>query len=55
MVQAQHTHGLQIPPVIGKLLYPMMKYQPDISFYVLNLSQHMENPAEIHYMALKQI
>lgn len=47
--------GFNYRQVIGELIYPMMKCRPDISFHTTKLSQYMENPAEIHYQALRHI
>jgi hypothetical protein len=41
--------------VIGEVIYPTMKCRPDIIVHAAKLSQYMENPAESHYMALRQL
>ena len=40
---------------IGKLIYAMVTCRPDISFLLIKLSQYSANPAEIHFIALKQL
>ena len=40
---------------IGKLIYAMVTYRPDISFPLIKLSQYSDNPAEEHYIAVKDI
>jgi hypothetical protein len=41
--------------VIGEVLYPAIKCRPDIAVHIAKLSQYMENPAEAHYIALRQV
>jgi hypothetical protein len=41
--------------VIGEIIYPTMKCCPDIAVHAAKLSQYMENPAEAHYLALRQL
>jgi hypothetical protein len=45
--------GFSYRQVIGEIIYPMMKCRPDISFHATKLSQYMDNPAAIHYQALR--
>ena len=40
---------------LGEILYAMITCRPDISISVTKLSQYSQNPAEIHYVALKNI
>jgi len=40
---------------LGEVLYAMVTCRPDISIAVTKLSQYSQNPAEIHYVALKNI
>ena len=47
--------GFSYRQVIGEVIYPMMKCRPDIAYHATKLSQYMENPAEIHYIALHQL
>jgi hypothetical protein len=47
--------GFNYRQVIGEVIYPMMKCRPDISFHATKLSQYMENPAEVHYQALRNL
>jgi len=47
--------GFNYRQVIDKIIYPMMKCRPDIAYDATKLSQYMENPAEEHYTALRQI
>jgi hypothetical protein len=47
--------GFNYRQVIGEVIYPMMKCRPDIAFHATKLSQYMENPAEEHYTALRQL
>jgi len=40
---------------LGEALYVMVSYQPCISVAISNLSQYANSPAEIHYIALKNV
>ena len=40
---------------LGEVLYAMVTCRPDISIAVTKLSQYSQRPAEIHYVALKNI
>jgi KUP system potassium uptake protein len=40
---------------MGEILYPMVKCRPDISTHAILLSQFINNPGEVHYIALKQL
>ena len=51
----KHKMGFHYRQVIGEIIYPMMKCRPDIAFHATKLSQFMENPAEVHYVALRQL
>jgi hypothetical protein len=47
--------GFHYRQVIGEVIYPMMKARPDICFHATKLSQYMENPGELHYLALREL
>ena len=47
--------GFHYRQVIGEVIYPMMKCRPDIAYPATKLSQYMENPAQEHYEALRQL
>ncbi len=47
--------GFNYRQVIWEIIYPMMKCCPDIGFHATKLSQYMDNPAESHYTALKNL
>jgi hypothetical protein len=47
--------GFKYRHVMGEVLYPMVKCRPDISAHAIILGQYMNNPGEIHYVALKHI
>ena len=53
--QLRQRMGFNYHQVIGEVIYPMMKCRPDIAFHATKLSQYMENPAEAHYEALRQL
>jgi len=40
---------------LGEVLYAMVTCRPDISIAVTKLSQYSQNPAEVHYVALKNM
>jgi len=40
---------------LGEILYAMVTCRPDISIAITKLSQYSQNPAEIHYVALKNV
>ena len=40
---------------LGEILYAMVTCRPDISISVTKLSQYSQNPAEVHYVALKNV
>ena len=52
--QLQTKMGLNYRQGIGELIYMMVTCRPDISFPLIKLSQYSSNPAEEHYVALKQ-
>jgi hypothetical protein len=47
--------GVKYRKLMGKILFPMVKYRPDISSHAILLCQYMANPGEAHYLALKQL
>jgi len=47
--------GFNYRQVIGEIIFPMMKCRPEIAPHAIKLSQYMENPAEEHYQALRDI
>ena len=47
--------GFNYCQVIGGIIYPMMKCRPDVAFHATKLSQYMDNPAKVHYLALQQV
>jgi KUP system potassium uptake protein len=47
--------GIKFQQAMGEIMFPMIKCRPDISPHAIILSQFMNNPAEIHYKALKDI
>jgi hypothetical protein len=51
----QESMGIKYRQVIGEVIYPMMKCCPDIAPHAIKLSQYMENPAAIHYSALRDL
>jgi hypothetical protein len=53
--QLQSKMGFHYRQVIGEVLYPMTKCRPDVAFHITKLSQYMDNPAEEHYLALRQL
>ena len=40
---------------IGSLIWTAVATQPDIAFAVSLLSQFLENPGEIHWIAVKRV
>jgi len=40
---------------LGEILYAMVTCRPDLSISVTKLSHYSQNPAEIHYVALKNV
>ncbi len=53
--ELEQKMGFKYRQLMGELLYPMVKCRPDISTHTILLSQYSNNPAEIHYNALKSI
>ena len=53
--QLKERMGFNYRQVIGEIIFPMMKCRPEIAPHVIKLSQYMENPAEQHYQALRDI
>jgi dUTP pyrophosphatase len=51
----QHRMGFNYRQAIGELIYAMVTCRPDISYPLIKLSQYSSNPAEAHYMAVKDI
>ena len=47
--------GFSYLQCIGELIYALTIYRINISIAVITLSQHSNNPAQIHYEAVKQI
>ena len=41
--------GVKYRQATGELLFAMITCRPDISYAVLKLTQHNNNPAQIHY------
>jgi hypothetical protein len=54
-LQLKQSMGFNYRQVIGEIIFPMMKCRPKIAPHAINLSQYMENPAEAHYQALRDI
>ena len=40
---------------LGEILYAMVTCRPDISVSITKLSQYSQNPAEVHYLTLKNV
>lgn len=53
--QLRSKMGFHYRQVIGEVLYPMTKCRPDVAFHITKLSQYMDNPAEEHYLTLRQL
>jgi hypothetical protein len=53
--QIQHKMGFNYRQAIGELIYAMVTCRPDISYPLIKLSQYSANPAEQHYLAVKEI
>lgn len=51
----QNRMGFNYRQAVGELIYAMVTCRPDISFALIKLSQYSNNPAEAHYIAIKQI
>ena len=47
--------GFKYRGALGEALYAMITCRPDISVPIMKLSQYANNPAEIHYVALKNV
>jgi hypothetical protein len=54
-LQLKQSMGFNYRQVIGEIIFPMMKCRPKIAPHAIKLSQYMENPAEAHYQALRDI
>jgi hypothetical protein len=54
-LQLKQSMGFNYRQVIGEIIFPMMKCRPEIAPHAIKLSQYMENPAESHYQALRDI
>ena len=54
-VLLQRKMGFNYRQAVGELLYAMVTCRPGISFPVVKLSQYSNDPAEIHYKALRQV
>ena len=53
--QLEKSMGFKYRTVLGEALYAMVTCRPDISIPIMKLSQYSANPAEIHYIALKNV
>ena len=51
----EKEYGLSYHQGIGELIYAMVTCRPDISFPLIKLSQYSAKPAEIHFVALRQL
>jgi hypothetical protein len=47
--------GIKYRKAMGEIMFPIIKCRPDISAHAIIHSQFMNNPAEIHYRALKDL
>ena len=47
--------GFKYRTALGEALYTMVTCRPDISLPIMKLSQYSMNPAEAHYIALKNV
>lgn len=47
--------GFRYRQVMGEIIYPCFKARPEISPAAIKLSQYMDNPARIHYQAIRKI
>jgi hypothetical protein len=54
-LQLEQEMGFKYKQVMGELIYPCFKAQPDISPASIKLSQYMDNPAREHYIAIYNI
>ena len=53
--QLQLDMGFNYRQEVGELIFLMVTCRPDISFPLIKLSQYSTNPAEEHYLAIKQL
>ena len=53
--QLRKTMGFNYRKVIGESLWPMVKCRPDVSPHIIKLSQFLDNPAEQHYLAARNL
>ena len=53
--ELEQRMGFSYRQAIGELLYAMVTCRPDISIAVTKLSQYSNQPAEIHYKAVKNV
>jgi hypothetical protein len=51
----EDKHNVKYRSLIGEIIWPMIKYRPEISYHITKLSQSMANPADEHYSALLQV
>jgi dUTP pyrophosphatase len=51
----QHRMGFKYRQVMGEVIYPTMKCRPEIINHAIKLSQYLENPADEHYHALRDL
>ena len=54
-VTLQQHMGFKYRQVMGEVIYPTMKCRPEIINHAIKLSQYLENPAEEHYHALRDL
>jgi len=54
-VTLQQRMGFKYRQVMGEVIYPTMKCRPEIINHAIKLSQYLENPAEEHYHALRDL
>jgi hypothetical protein len=51
----QDQLGFSYRQLIGEILYPMVKCQPDIALQITKFSQYSANPTKEHYEAVRHI
>jgi hypothetical protein len=54
-LQLKEKRGFNYRQVTCEIIFPMMKCRPMIAPHTIKLSQYMENPADVHYQALRDI
>ena len=50
-----HNENFNYRQVIGEAIYAMTVARPDITYAVIKLSQYSNNPAKIHYQAVRHL